>query len=107
MIFLLFASLAALLEGAQSLGSFLKKGRQVRKHGQRIGAEMMFDAFDVRALSFRIEPEEGKETRERGMAMLNGEGHGPPSSVRIKPRYFSYFTKPARASFCTMLVTEA
>jgi len=69
---------ATLLKRAQHCGTFLKKGREVRQHRQGIGAEVMLDAFDVGPLCLGSKTEQGKEPRQRGVAMLNGECHRAP-----------------------------
>ena len=50
---------------------------QVSEYLDRIGAEVMFDAFDILTLGFRIEAENRKEARQSFVSILNGAGDVP------------------------------
>jgi hypothetical protein len=48
--------------------------RQVGQYRDRVGAEMMFDAFDVLTLCLGVEAEERKKSRKGGVPILNLSG---------------------------------
>lgn len=64
-------SIARSLEAAQGFGMLLEELCEVGEDFNRGGTEMMFNAFDVLALRFGIEAEEGEKARERDVPILN------------------------------------
>jgi hypothetical protein len=64
-------AIARALEAAQGLGMFFEKLREIGEHFHRGRAEMMFDAFDVLALRFGVEAEEGEKAGEGDVAILD------------------------------------
>ena len=67
--------LPRLEEALQRLRVLLEKSREVGQRFDRGRAEMMFDAFDVPLLGFRVQSEQRKKTGQGFMALLNAGGY--------------------------------
>jgi len=63
-----------MLKGAEHLGVLLEKAGEVGQDFHGGGAQVMLDAFDVAALDFSVEAEEGEETGKGFVAALDLAG---------------------------------
>src|SRR5262245_51642881 len=68
---LLFRPLARLEELLERFRVVLKKTGEVSQNLHGVGAQMMFDAFDILLLRVWVEPEQREKTGKRFMALLN------------------------------------
>src|SRR5262245_38412758 len=80
--------LSRLQELLQSFRLFLKKMGEVREDLDRVGAEMMFDAFDVPFLSLGVESKQRKKPRERFVTFLDVASHTLSLFSQHKPAIF-------------------
>src|SRR6266496_681527 len=65
-----------------------KKTSEVGKNLDRVGAEMMLDAFDVLFLRLRVESEQREKAGERFVAFLNIASHALPLFRQNQPAIF-------------------